>query len=101
MTDDNADQSLDPDSLRAEIDEIDQQLMLLLGLRFRCTDQLSEQLVAAGDQQGPGDGADRVAFMERLAMDTGVSPELAIGLMKAVAQAVQENHLRIKSSRSH
>ena len=101
MTDDATDQSLDPDSLRAEIDEIDQQLMLLLGLRFRCTDQLSEQLVSSGAQEQPGTGEDRVEFMERLAMDTGVSPVLAIGLMKAVAQAVKENHQRIKSSRSH
>ena len=101
MTDDHADDSLDPDSLRAEIDEIDQQLMLLLGLRFRCTDQLSERLVKSGAQEEPGNGEERIAFMERLAMDTGVSPELAVGLMKAVAWAVKENHLRIKSSRSH
>lgn len=101
MTDDSTDQPSDPDSLRAEIDEIDQQLMLLLGLRFRCTDQLSEQLVALGAQDEPGSGDDRIEFMERLAMDTGVSPELAVGLMRAVAQAVKENHQRIKASRSH
>ncbi len=101
MTDDSTEQSSDPDSLRAEIDEIDQQLMLLLGLRFRCTDQLSEQLVALGAQDEPGEGDSRIEFMERLAMDTGVSPALAVGLMKAVAQAVKENHHRIKASRSH
>lgn len=101
MTDDSTDQSSDPDTLRAEIDEIDQQLMLLLGLRFRCTDQLSEQLVALGAKDEPGTGDARIEFMERLAMDTGVSPELAIGLLKAVARAVKENHQRIKASRSH
>lgn len=101
MTDDNLSESADAESLRAEIDEIDQQLMLLLGLRFRCTDQLSEFLVTAGSPEEPGNGDDRIAFMERLAMDTGVSPALAIGLMKSVAQAVKENHQRIKSSRSH
>ena len=101
MTDDSTDQSSDPDTLRAEIDEIDQQLMLLLGLRFRCTDQLSEQLVALGAKDEPGTGDARIEFMELLAMDTGVSPELAIGLLKAVAHAVKENHQRIKASRSH
>ena len=29
-------------SLRAEVDEIDQQIMLLLGVRFRCTDMIGE-----------------------------------------------------------
>ena len=98
---DNQSEPVDAESLRAEIEEIDQQLMLLLGLRFRCTDQLSERLVSEGVQKDPGDGEDRVEFMERLALDTGVSPVLAIGLMKAVAQAVAENHQRIKASRSH
>ena len=91
----------DPESLQAEVDEIDQQLMLLLGLRFRCTDQLSKLSVAKGAAAGPGPGDDRIQFMENLANDTGVSPALAVTLMKAVAQAVQENHERIKASQSH
>jgi len=97
---DDAEQ-FDPEALQAEIDEIDQQLMLLLGLRFRCTDQLSAVLVDQGAKEGPGPGDDRIQFMENLAQDTGVSPALAIVLMRAVAQAVQENHERIKASRTH
>lgn len=101
MTDDDLNDPITVAALRAEIEEIDQQLLLLLGLRFRCTDQLSQHLIAEGDDSVPSDGETRIAAMEDLARDTGVSPGLAVTLLRAVAREVTENHERIKASRSH
>ena len=39
--------------------------------------------------------------MESLARDTGISPALAVTLLRAVGREVTENHERIKASRSH
>jgi len=101
MNDDDVDHGNDIDSLKAEIAEIDQQLMLLLGLRFRCTDQLSEQMVDQGETPSVDDESKRVSAMREMALDTGVPPDLAVTLLHAVAQAVSDNHERIKASRSH
>jgi chorismate mutase len=101
MTDDNLHNQLTAAALRAEIEEIDQQLMLLLGLRFRCTDDLSQLVIDEGNDSAPCDGDSRIAAMEEVARDTGVSPDLAVTLMRAVARAVIENHERIKACRSH
>ncbi|MBJ7265038.1 MAG: hypothetical protein JHC61_15570, partial [Burkholderiaceae bacterium] len=56
MADDDLHDPLTTAALRAEIEEIDQQLMLLLGLRFRCSDQLSEELIKENGDSVPGDG---------------------------------------------
>ena len=101
MADDDLHDPLTTAALRAEIEEIDQQLMLLLGLRFRCSYQLSEELLKEDGDSVPGDGEDRIAAMEELARDTGVAPALAVTLLRAVAREVIENHERIKASRSH
>ena len=101
MADDDLHDPYTTAALRAEIEEIDQQLMLLLGLRFRCSDQLSEALIREDADAVPGDGEGRIAAMEDLARDTGVPPALAVALLRAVAREVIENHERIKASRSH
>ncbi|MET0186749.1 MAG: chorismate mutase [Achromobacter sp.] len=101
MTNEDDDDDMDIPALRAEINEIDQQLMLLLGLRFRCSDQLAEMLLAHG-MEAPDDNAeDRIAHVEALAEDAGVSPALAVQLMHAVVSEVNANLARIKASQSH
>ncbi|MDQ2140937.1 chorismate mutase [Alcaligenaceae bacterium A4P071] len=102
MTNEDDDDDMDIPALRAEINEIDQQLMLLLGLRFRCSDQLAEMLLAHG-MEAPDDNAeDRIKHVEALAEDAGVSPALAVQLMHAVVSEVNSNLARIKaSSQSH
>jgi chorismate mutase len=88
-------------SLREEISEIDQQLMLLLGLRFRCTDQVSEFEIKSGAERPAVDAASLIQRVKDLAIDAGVPPELGVTLMHAVVAAVNENHERIKASKSH
>lgn len=65
MADDDLHDHLTASALRAEIDEIDQQVMLMLGLRFRCTDQLSQQLINECDESVPSDGDSQISAMER------------------------------------
>jgi chorismate mutase len=89
------------ESLRAEISEIDQQLMLLLGLRFRCSDQLIELEMSKGIEAPKEDDAEAIVQMKEMAVDTGVPPQLAVTLMHAVAAVVKENRERIKASTSH
>lgn len=84
-------------SLRAEIDEIDQQIMLLLGVRFRCTDMIGELKQQYGI--APGDAARRAQQLERiqlLAAEAGVPPELAARILAAVIDSVLENHRRLR-----
>ncbi len=101
MADDDLHDHLTPSALRAEIDEIDQQAMLLLGLRFRFADQLPQQLINECDESVPSDGDSRISAMGNLARDTGVSPALAVTLLRTVGREVTENHECIKASRSH
>lgn len=55
-------------ALRAEVDEIDQQIMLLLGVRFRCTDMIGELKQNHGmDLVDPKREAQQVARIRRLA----------------------------------
>lgn len=88
-------------SLRAEISEIDQQLMLLLGLRFRCTDQVSELEITHGQPSSQPDELESIRQVKEMALDAGVSPDLGVTLMQAVSAVVQENYARIKASQSH
>ena len=60
-------------SLRAEVDEIDQQIILLLGVRFRCTDMIGE-LKQANDMDlvDPVREDQQVQRIRRLAEEAGV-----------------------------
>jgi len=83
----------DLQALRAEIDEIDQQIMLLLGVRFRCTDMLDDLKQAHGLESGdPRRVEQQLARIRELAVDAGVPPELAATILRAVIDTVLEQH---------
>ncbi|HYG41626.1 MAG TPA: chorismate mutase [Bordetella sp.] len=80
-------------ALRAEIDEIDQQIMLLLGVRFRCTDMIGELKQAHGlDPADPQRAAQQLDRIRHLAIDAGVPPDLAATLLRAIIDTVVEHH---------
>ncbi|HYG45154.1 MAG TPA: chorismate mutase [Bordetella sp.] len=80
-------------ALRAEIDEIDQQIILLLGVRFRCTDMIGELKQAHGlDLADPQRAAQQLDRIRHLAIDAGVPPELAATLLRAIIDTVVEHH---------
>jgi len=80
-------------ALRAEIDEIDQQIMLLLGVRFRCTDMIGElkqeHALEPGDPQREAQQIERI---RHLAIDAGVPPDLAAAILRAIIDNVVEHH---------
>lgn len=62
-------------ALRAEVDEIDQQIILLLGVRFRCTDMIGELKQAHDmDLVDPVREDQQVQRIRRLAEEAGVPP---------------------------
>ncbi|AZS80283.1 MULTISPECIES: chorismate mutase [Achromobacter] len=84
-------------SLRAEIDEIDQQIMLLLGVRFRCTDMLGELKTNHGmDLVDPVRETQQVERIRRLAEEAGVPPALAETILREVIDTVVDNHTRLR-----
>lgn len=84
-------------SLRAEIDEIDQQIILLLGVRFRCTDMIGELKQAHGmDLLDTRREAQQVARIRRLAEEAGVPPELAENILHEVIDTVVAHHTRLR-----
>ncbi|MNS56197.1 T-protein [compost metagenome] len=84
-------------SLRAEIDEIDQQIMLLLGVRFRCTDMLGELKTNHGmDLLDPVRESQQVERIRRLAEEAGVPPALAETILREVIDTVVDNHTRLR-----
>jgi len=84
-------------SLRAEIDEIDQQIMLLLGVRFRCTDMLGELKTTHGmDLLDPVRESQQVERIRRLAEEAGVPPALAETILREVIDTVIDNHTRLR-----
>ncbi|AUA58489.1 T-protein [Achromobacter spanius] len=84
-------------SLRAEIDEIDQQIMLLLGVRFRCTDMLGELKTNHGmDLLDPVRESQQVERIRRLAEEAGVPPALAETILREVIDTVIDNHTRLR-----
>lgn len=84
-------------ALRVQIDAVDEQLIALLGQRFRLTDQVGQ--LKARHQQGAVDPAREQSQMERireLAVAAGVAPALAENLLRAVIDEVVENHRAIR-----
>jgi len=80
-------------ALRAEIDEIDQQIMLLLGVRFRCTDMINELKQAHALEPGdPQRAAQQIERIRHLAIDAGVPPDLAATLLRTIIDTVLDNH---------
>ena len=84
-------------SLRAEVDEIDQQIMLLLGVRFRCTDMIGELKRDLGmDLVDPKREEQQVARIRRLAQEAGVPPALAETILREVIDTVVDHHTRLR-----
>ena len=84
-------------SLRAEVDEIDQQIMLLLGVRFRCTDMIGELKRELGmDLVDPQREEQQVERIRRLAQEAGVPPALAETILREVIDTVVDNHTRLR-----
>lgn len=88
-------------ALRAEVDEIDQQIMLLLGVRFRCTDMIDE-LKQAHDLPAadPERAAQQLQRIRDLAVDAGVPPELAVNILRAIIDTVVDHH-RVRRERPY
>ncbi|WP_454695237.1 chorismate mutase [Achromobacter aegrifaciens] len=84
-------------SLRAEVDEIDQQIMLLLGVRFRCTDMIGELKRDLGmdlvDSQREEQQVERI---RRLAQEAGVPPALGETILREVIDTVIDHHTRLR-----
>lgn len=84
-------------SLHTEVEEIDQQIMLLLGVRFRCTDRISELTrendLDAIDEQYQ---AEQLSRIQSLAMEAGVSSELAVTILRAVLDHTVEHDRRLR-----
>ncbi|MBO1111645.1 chorismate mutase [Bordetella petrii] len=88
-------------ALRAEIDEIDQQIMLLLGVRFRCTDMIGELKQASGlDPADPQRAAQQLDRIRHLAIDAGVPPDLAVTILRAIIDTVVD-HQRLRRERPY
>ncbi|WP_088141153.1 chorismate mutase [Achromobacter xylosoxidans] len=84
-------------SLRAEVDEIDQQIMLLLGVRFRCTDMIGELKRDLGmDLVDPRREEQQVERIRRLAQEAGVPPALAETILREVIDTVVDHHTRLR-----
>ncbi|MGS1010718.1 chorismate mutase [Achromobacter anxifer] len=84
-------------SLRAEVDEIDQQIMLLLGVRFRCTDMIGELKRELGmDLVDPQREEQQVERIRRLAQEAGVPPALAETILREVIDTVVDHHTRLR-----
>ncbi|MFF7397370.1 chorismate mutase [Achromobacter sp. NPDC008082] len=84
-------------SLRAEVDEIDQQIMLLLGVRFRCTDMIGELKTKHDmDLVDPVRESQQVERIRRLAEEAGVPPALAETILREVIDTVVDHHTRLR-----
>lgn len=84
-------------SLRAEVDEIDQQIMLLLGVRFRCTDMIGELKTKHDmDLVDPVRESQQVERIRRLAEEAGVPPGLAETILREVIDTVVDHHTRLR-----
>ncbi|WP_447920522.1 chorismate mutase [Achromobacter aegrifaciens] len=84
-------------SLRAEVDEIDQQIMLLLGVRFRCTDMIGElKREHDMDLVDPKREEQQVERIRRLAQEAGVPPALAETILREVIDTVVDHHTRLR-----
>jgi len=84
-------------SLRAEVDEIDQQIMLLLGVRFRCTDMIGELKRDLGmDLVDPQREEQQVERIRRLAQEAGVPPALGETILREVIDTVVDHHTRLR-----
>ncbi|MGB3435696.1 chorismate mutase [Achromobacter sp.] len=84
-------------SLRAEVDEIDQQIMLLLGVRFRCTDMIGELKRDLGmDLVDPEREEQQVERIRRLAQEAGVPPALGETILREVIDTVVDHHTRLR-----
>ena len=80
-------------ALRGQIDAVDEQLMVLLGRRFRLTDQVGE--LKARYRLDAVDPAREHSQMERiraLAVAAGVAPALATTLLRLVIDEVVDRH---------
>ncbi len=84
-------------SLRAEVDEIDQQIVLLLGVRFRCTDMIGELKQANGlDVVDTKREQLQIERIQRLAQEAGVPSALAASILRSVIDTVVDHHKRLR-----
>jgi chorismate mutase len=71
--------------------------MLLLGVRFRCTDMLGELKTNHGmDLVDPVRETQQVERIRRLAEEAGVPPALAETILREVIDTVVDNHTRLR-----
>lgn len=84
-------------SLRAEVDEIDQQIVLLLGVRFRCTDMIGEIKQANGMEVDESKlEQQQIERIQRLAQEAGVPSALAASILRSVIDTVVDHHTRLR-----
>lgn len=81
------------EALRAEIDDVDAQIVALLASRFRTTAQVG-QLKAryALDAVDPQREAAQEARFRALAQTNGLKPELVLRIFRSVIEEVVNNH---------
>jgi chorismate mutase len=86
--------------LRDEIDDVDENIIRLLGVRFRLTQQVGElkaqHSLAPVDPQREAEQRERY---EKLALTNGLSPSLVQHLFRLVVDEVVSNHAATASSR--
>lgn len=84
-------------ALQTEVEEIDQQIMLLLGVRFRCTDQISAMAREQGlDAIDAPYQAEQLSSIQTMAMEAGVPSELAATILTAVLDVAAEHDRRLR-----
>ena len=71
--------------------------MLLLGVRFRCTDMIGELKTNHGmDLVDPQRESQQVERIRRLAEEAGVPPALAETILREVIDTVVDHHTRLR-----
>lgn len=84
-------------SLRAEVEEIDQQIILLLGVRLRCTDRIGEfEQANRMDLTDPVREDQQVQRIRRLAEEAGVPAALAETILREVIDTVADHRTRLR-----
>ncbi|MEQ8370941.1 MAG: chorismate mutase [Alphaproteobacteria bacterium] len=85
--------SSDIDSLRAELDTIDEEMMRLLGERFGVTRRVGALKKANGHKAvDPAREAAQDARIRRQAAAVGIDGDLAVAVMRLVRARVVEDH---------
>jgi chorismate mutase len=83
-------------SLRAEVDEVDAQIVALLASRFRITSQIGKLKAMHGlTAMDPDREAAQEARFRTLAQDSGLNADLVVRVFRAVIDEVVRNHREV------